>query len=85
MIVSPKREVEVSSVIESFFNEIKNQFSTSIRMLRTFNALEYVKKDVSVFDSKNGIIHQRPLVRIHPNKMELPKENIDIFWMLLEP
>ena len=27
-------------------------------MLRTNNALEYVKKDVSIFCSKNGIIHQ---------------------------
>jgi len=27
----------------------------------------------------------RPLVLIHPNKIELLKENIDIFWMLLEP
>ena len=29
-----KERSEVSSVIESFFNEIKNQFSTSIRVLR---------------------------------------------------
>ena len=48
----------MSSVIESFFNQIKNQFSTSIRVLRTDNALEYVKKDVSIFCFKNGIIHQ---------------------------
>ena len=53
-----KERSEVSSVIESFFNEIKNQFSTSIRVLRTDNALEYIKKDVSIFCSKNGIIHQ---------------------------
>ena len=53
-----KERLEVSSVIESFFNEIKNQFSISIRVLRTDNALEYVKKDVSVFCSKNGIIYQ---------------------------
>ena len=48
----------MSSVIESFFNKIKNQFSTSIRMLRTDIALEYVKEDISVFCSKNGVIHQ---------------------------
>jgi len=52
-----KERLEVFSVIESFFNEIKNQFSTSIRVLRTDNALEYVKKDVSSFCSKNKIIH----------------------------
>jgi len=48
----------VSSVIESFFNEIKNQFSIFIHVFHTNNTLEYVKNDVSVFCSKNGIIHQ---------------------------
>ena len=45
------------TVIEFFSNEIKNQFSTTIRILRTENALEYVKNDVSSFCSKNGIIY----------------------------
>ena len=49
---------EVSGVIELFHNEIKNQFSTSIRVLCTDNALEYMKNDASLFCSKNGIIHQ---------------------------
>ena len=53
-----KERSELSSVIESFFNEIKNQFSNSIRVLPTDNALEYVKKDVSSFYSKNEIMHQ---------------------------
>ena len=65
---------EVSSVIESLFNEIKNQFSTSIRVLRTDYALEYVKKDVSFFVPKM-VLSIRHLILIHPNKMELPKEN----------
>ena len=47
----------MSNVIKSFFNEIKKLFSTSIRVLRTDNALEYVK-NVSIFCFKNGIIHQ---------------------------
>ena len=68
----------MSSVIESFFNEIKNQFSTSISVLCTDNALEYVKKDVSNFFSKMKLFI-RPLILIHPNKMELLKENKDIF------
>ena len=53
-----KERSEVFSVIELFFNEIKNHFSTSIRVLCTDNALEYVKKDVSIFCSKNENIHQ---------------------------
>jgi len=47
-----KERSEVSKVIESFFNEIKNQFFTFILMLRTDNALEYVKKGVSIFVPK---------------------------------
>jgi len=72
-----KERSEESSVIELFFNEIKNQFSTSIHVHRTDNVLEYVKKDASIFCSKNEIIHQT-LVLIHPNKMELL--NANTFW-----
>jgi len=53
-----KKRLEVSSVIEPFFNEIKNMFSTFISVLWTDNVLEYVKNDVSIFCSKNEIIHQ---------------------------
>ena len=53
-----KERSEVSDVIELFHNEIKTQFSTSIRVFRTDNALEYIKNDVSLFSSKNEIIHQ---------------------------
>ena len=45
-------------LIKLFFNEIKNQSSTFICVFRTDNALEYVKNDVSLFYSKNEIIHQ---------------------------
>ena len=38
---------EVFGFIELFYNEIKTQFSTSIRVLCTNNALEYMKTDVS--------------------------------------
>jgi len=78
MVYLLKERSEVSSVIELFFNEIKNQFSTSIRVLHTDNALEYVKKDVSIFCFKN-ILFIRPLVLIHPNKTELMDASIDTF------
>ena len=38
-----KERYEVSGVIKLFFNEIKTQFSTSICVLQTNNALEYIK------------------------------------------
>ena len=52
-----KERLEVSNVIELFFNEIKNQFSTSIRVLQADSTLEYVKNDMSIFCSENEIIH----------------------------
>ena len=57
MIVLTKKEIK-SFKLTTFFNEIKTQFSTFIRVLRADNALEYVKNNVSIFCSKNGIIHQ---------------------------
>ena len=53
-----KERSEVSGVIELFYNDIKIQFSTFIRVFRTDNALEYIKNNVPLFCSKNGIIHQ---------------------------
>jgi len=47
-----KERSEVSGVIELFHNEIKTQYSTSIRVLRTDNALEYMKNDVSFLFSE---------------------------------
>ena len=78
MVVSRKRGQKSSVLLKLFFNEIKNQFSTSIRVLHTDNALEYVKKMSLVFVPKMKLF-LRLLVLIHPNKMELLKENIDIF------
>ena len=49
---------EVSNVTELFFNEIKHQFSTFIRVFQTDNVFEYVKNDVSFFCTKNENIHQ---------------------------
>jgi len=42
-----KERSEISGVSKFFFNEIKNQFFTSIHVLRTDNALKYVKNNVS--------------------------------------
>ena len=53
-----KERSEVSDVIELFHNEINTQFLTSIRVFRTNNVLKYMKNGVSLFCSKNEIIHQ---------------------------
>ena len=43
-----KERTLVSIFVKDFINEIKTQFST-IRVLRTDNALQYTQKDVSCF------------------------------------
>ena len=48
----------------NFFNEIKNQFSTLIHVLRTDNALEYVKKRSLFFvqtmgSQQNGVVKRK--------------------------
>jgi len=68
---------EVSGVIEFFFNKIKNQFSTSIRMLHTNNVLEYVKNDVSFFVLKMGLFIKL-LALTDPNRMALLNASKDI-------
>ena len=71
----------MSSVIESFFNEIKNQ--SSIRVLRTNNVLKYVKNNVFSFLRMKLFIKHLALTR--RNKIMLLNANIDIFWMSLGP
>jgi len=73
-----KERSEVSSVMNFSLMKEKNQFSISIRVLRTDNALKYVKKYLSIFCSKNRIINYT-LALIHPNKKELLNANIDTF------
>jgi len=51
-----KKRSEVSSIIEIFFNEIKKSVFY-FHSCASF-AFEYIKKDVSIFCSKNEIIHQ---------------------------
>ena len=71
-----KERSKVSGVIELFHNELKTQSSTSICVLRTDNALEYMKNDVPLFCSKNEIIHQTSCPR-RPKRMELRNANTD--------
>ena len=44
-------------MFQKFFAEIRNQFHTSIRILRNDNALEYFAP-FSAFLSSHGILHQ---------------------------
>ena len=53
-----KDRTQVSNVIKNFINKIKTQFSTSMRVLRIDNALEYTQNKISHFCAFHGILHQ---------------------------
>ena len=49
-----KSRIELFSLFQKFFAEIRNQFHASIHILRSDNAMEYL----SAFLSSHGILHQ---------------------------
>ena len=53
-----KSQTELFSIFQKFFAEIHNQFHTSIRILHSDNALEYLSGPFSAFLSSHGILHQ---------------------------
>ena len=53
-----KSQIELFSVFQNFFVEIRNQFHTSILILRNDNALEYLSAPFFDFLSSCGIFHQ---------------------------
>jgi len=53
-----KNRSELFSIFQSLFNEIKNQFGVSIRILRSDNACEYLSQSFTTFMKSHGILHQ---------------------------
>jgi len=53
-----KNRYELFSIFQSFFNEIKNQFRVSIRILRCDNACEYLSHSFNTFMKSRDILHQ---------------------------
>ena len=49
---------ELFSIFQTFFNEIKNQFGVSIRILHSDNAHEYLSHSFNTFMKSHGILHQ---------------------------
>ena len=52
-----KNRIELFSMFQKFFAEIRNQFHTSISILRNDNALEYLYAHFYDFLSSHGILH----------------------------
>ena len=53
-----KTQAELFSMFQKFNVEIRTQFNTSIRILRSDNAKEYFSTSFSSFMSSHGILHQ---------------------------
>ena len=53
-----KTRVELFSIFQKFHVEIRTQFNTSIRILRSDNAKEYFSTPFSSLISSQGILHQ---------------------------
>ena len=53
-----KTRAELFSIFKKFPAEIRTQFNTFIRILRSDNAKEYLSASVSSFMSSDGILHQ---------------------------
>ena len=53
-----KTRVELFSIFQKFHAEIRTQFNTSIRILRSDNTIEYFSTPFSSFMSSHGILHQ---------------------------
>jgi len=49
---------EVFHIFKEFYAEVKNQFDTSIKVLHTDNAREYLSSQLQIFLTSEGIIHQ---------------------------
>ena len=52
-----KTRAELSSIVQKFHAEIQTQFNTSIHILQSDNAKEYLFASVSSFMSSHGILH----------------------------
>jgi len=53
-----KNHSDVFSMFQGFLTKIQNQFDTSIKILRTNNAREYISSQFQSFMSSQGIRHQ---------------------------
>jgi len=58
LVIFNENRSELVSIFQSFFNEIKNQFGVSIRILRSDNAHEYLSHSFNTFMKSQGILHQ---------------------------
>jgi len=69
-----KEKTHVSTVIKEFINKINTQFSTTLHVLRTDNALAYIQKKFLIF--MHLMIYIKLFVHTLHNRMRLLEENL---------
>ena len=75
---------ELPSIYSKFANMISTQFSCTIKIIGTDNAMEYKQSSLTQFLSQNGTIVQRSFPRTSPQNRHA-EENTNTFWIQLEP
>jgi len=58
LVILNKKSFDVFSIFQGFSTDIQNQFGTTIKILRTDNAHEYMSSQFQSFLSSQGILHQ---------------------------
>lgn len=53
-----KGKTEVYDTVVMFFNLLKNQFSRTVKVLRSDNGTEFVNFNMNTFLEKHGVVHQ---------------------------
>ena len=77
---------ELFSIFTVFYAEIKNQFHTSIKILRSDNAREYLSTNFQNFMTTHGILHQIPCAYTSQQNEVAEHKNrhlVDTIWILL--
>lgn len=72
-MLKDRHRTQVPDVLKIYYNEIKIQFFTSIHILPTNNALEFLRHDASQFCYSHGILYLLVLTPLN-NKMVLLKK-----------
>ena len=76
-----KDRFHVPEVIKKFFNEIKTRFSTSPKLFRTDNTLEFVQNNIVVFCCSLGILHQTLCPRTYKENGVIKRKHQHVLYV----
>lgn len=74
-----KDRTQLFSKLMEFINEILRQFSATLKIFQSDNALEYNSAQFKQYFASQGIINE-PLVHVQPKKMKWLNTNTGTYW-----